>query len=59
MPDRHAFDLAYAASYLTAAERRVFLRDELDLRVAAATRQLAGFAPLFAYEAARQRKVAS
>ena len=57
--DRRAFDLAYAASYLTAAERRVFLRDELDLRVAAAARRLAGFAPLFAYESARQRKVAS
>jgi hypothetical protein len=54
-PSRRAFDLAYAAAYFNAAERRVFLRDEHDLRVAAATRKLAAYAPLFAYEAARQR----
>jgi len=54
-PDRRAFDLAFAAAYLTPAERRVFLRDEHDLRVAAATCRLARYAPMFAYEAARQR----
>ena len=56
-PDRHAFDLAYAASFLRGAEREVFL-GEPDLRVARSIRRLSGFAPLFAYEAARQRRAA-
>jgi len=56
-PDRHAFDLAYAASFLRGAEREVFL-GEPDLRVSRAIRRLSGFAPLFAYEAARQRRAA-
>lgn len=56
-PDRHAFDLAYAAAFLRGSERDVFL-GEPDLRVARATRRLAGFAPLFSYEAARQRRAA-
>lgn len=56
-PDRHAFDLAYAASFLRGAERAAFL-GEPDLRVRRAIRRLAGFAPLFSYEAARQRRAA-
>ena len=57
--ERRAFDLAYAAAYFAPAERRVFLgRDARDGRVVAAARQLAGYAPLFAYESARQRRVA-
>ena len=56
-PDRHAFDLAYAAAFFTGAEREIFL-GEPDLRVTRASRRLAGFAPLFAYEAARQRRAA-
>lgn len=56
-PDRHAFDLAYAAAFLGGRERDVFL-GEPDLRIARATRRLAGFAPLFSYEAARQKRVA-
>jgi Phosphotransferase enzyme family len=57
---RRAFDLAYAAAYFTPAERRAFLGDAgaLDLRIAAQTQRLAGYAPLFAYEAARQRRAA-
>lgn len=56
-PDRHAFDLAYAAAFLGGRERDAFL-GEHDLRVARASRRLAGFAPLFSYEAARQKRVA-
>jgi Phosphotransferase enzyme family len=55
---RRAFDLAYAAAYFAPAERRVFLgRDAGDERVIAAARRLVGYAPLFAYESARLRKV--
>jgi hypothetical protein len=54
---RRGFDLAYAAAYFTPEERAVFLGgDAGDARIVAATRQLAGYAPLFAYEAARQRR---
>jgi len=57
---RRAFDLAYAAAYFTPSERRVFLgREASDARVVAAARQLAGYAPLFAYESARLRKLAA
>jgi len=57
--ERRAFDLAYAGAYFAPAERRVFLgRDAHDSRVAAAVRQLAGYAPLFAYESARLRRAA-
>ena len=56
-PDRHAFDLAYAAAFLHGREREIFLGGP-DLRVARATRRLAGFAPLFSYEAARQKRAA-
>lgn len=55
--DRHAFDLAYAAGFLRGDERAAFL-GEPDVRVARAIRRLAGFAPLFSYEAARQRRAA-
>jgi thiamine kinase-like enzyme len=56
---RRAFDLAYAAAYLAPAERQVFLgRNAHDARVVAATQQLAGYAPLFAYESARLRRAA-
>ena len=55
--DRHAFDLAYAAAFLSGAEREIFL-GEPDLRVARASRRLAGFARLFSYEAARQKRAA-
>jgi hypothetical protein len=57
---RRAFDLAYAAAYFTPTERRIFLGDAgaYDLRVAAWADRLAGYAPLFAYEAARQRRAA-
>jgi aminoglycoside phosphotransferase (APT) family kinase protein len=48
LPERRAFDLAYAASYFTAAERRVF-------GVAPITGM---YAPLFAYERERQRRAA-
>lgn len=54
-PDRRAFDLAYAAAYFTPAERAVFL-GETDVRSAA--KRLAGYAPLFAYEAGQQRRAA-
>jgi tRNA A-37 threonylcarbamoyl transferase component Bud32 len=56
-PDRHAFDLAYAAAFLHGRERELFL-GEPDLRVARAGQRLAGFAPLFSYEAARQKRAA-
>lgn len=56
---RRAFDLAYAAAYFTPAERTVFLGDAArDPHVAEETARLAGYAPLFAYEAARQRRAA-
>lgn len=51
-PARIAFDLAYAAQYLTPAERAQFLA---GTDVAEIERELAGFAPLFAYEANRLR----
>lgn len=51
-PARIAFDLAYAAQYLTPAERELFLA---GTDVSAIERELAGFAPLFAYEANRLR----
>lgn len=54
-PARRAFDLAYAAAYFTPAERAVFLAGT-DVRAAAA--KLAGYAPLFAYEAGQQRRAA-
>jgi hypothetical protein len=56
-PDRHAGDLAYAAAFFTGADREVFL-GEPDPRVARASERLAGYAPLFSYEAARQRRAA-
>ena len=56
---RQGFDLAYAAAYFTPEERAIFLGSAArDVRLAAATRKLAGYAPLFAYEAARQRRAA-
>lgn len=54
-PARHAFDLAYAAAYFRLAERAVFL-GTTDVRTAAD--KLAGYAPLFAYEAGQQRRAA-
>ena len=45
---RQAFDLAYAASYFTAAERRVFGAEPIT----------GVYAPLFAYERERQRRAA-
>jgi hypothetical protein len=55
-----AFDLAYAAAYFTPSERRIFLGEAgtTDPRVATEAKRLAGYAPLFAYEAARQRRAA-
>jgi aminoglycoside phosphotransferase (APT) family kinase protein len=56
---RRAFDLAYAGAYFAPEERAVFLGDAAsDVRVVAAARRLAGYAPLFAYEAARLRRAA-
>ena len=54
-PTRRAFDLAYAAAYFTPTVRRLFLRSD---DVSAADKRLAGYAPLFAYEAARQKRAA-
>jgi hypothetical protein len=51
---RRAFDLAYAAQFLTPAERRIFLAGADD-RVAVAAAMVRLRAPLFAYEMARQR----
>jgi len=48
LPERQAFDLAYAASYFTAAERRVFGAEPIT----------GVYAPLFAYERERQRRAA-
>jgi hypothetical protein len=48
LPERQAFDLAYAASYFTAAERRVF----------GAAPITGVYAPLFAYEREHQRRAA-
>ncbi|HET9990448.1 MAG TPA: lipopolysaccharide core heptose(II) kinase RfaY [Kofleriaceae bacterium] len=56
-PDRHACDLAYAAAFFTGDERQIFV-GEPDPRIARASERLTGFAPLFSYEAARQRRAA-
>ncbi|MCE9580543.1 MAG: phosphotransferase [Deltaproteobacteria bacterium] len=53
---RRGFDLAYAAMYLTPAERARFLAAAGDAPgLAAAQARVAGFAPLFDRERARQR----
>jgi tRNA A-37 threonylcarbamoyl transferase component Bud32 len=54
---RCAFDLAYAAQYFHAEERRVFLAAANTHEGAIAASRLAGFAPLFELERRRQRAV--
>ena len=56
---RCAFDLAYAAQYFHAEERRVFLAAANTHEHAVAASRLAGFAPLFELERRRQRRAAT
>jgi len=54
-PSRRAFDIAYAAAFFTGVERDIFV-DACGGVSEDAVADLAGYAPLFAYERQRQRR---